>query len=385
MTVVIINAISVKEGGSLVVLNSLLAEMVAMRPDWQWHVVTNSEARLRLNDFNSTVFHIYRQPQNGGWKVRLWYEMCLPKLIKQLNADLLFSQTNYLPSRKLSCPALLLVQHAGHFSQEYKDLVEEHSFNLFSRIAWKLKGLWVNSSVRRAQMVTVQTEALAKNIVQVTGVSKKRLCVIAHGTGQCKKFDHLPNCPDVVLPLRIGYITKYGVQKNFSVLFAAFARLHDQGIKAVLILTLSRDLPENQVVFKLARQFGIEEFIENHGELLPLEVDALYSTLHLFIFPSLCESFGFPMLEAMSHALPLLIGKTDSNIEVAGKAGIVFEPYDGTALADLIIQLIKDPTWYKDCSKASQERAAEFSWHKAAIETLALMDRLHRTKPTHAK
>jgi len=384
MTVIVINAISVKEGGSLVVLQSLLAEMVALRPDWQWHVATNSEARSRLPDLHNTTFHVYQEHQYAGWKVRLWYETCLPRLINQVKADLLFSQTNYLPASRLSCPALLLVQHAGHFSPVFKHLVDAQLVNLSARISWRLKGHWVKSSVRRAQRVTVQTAALARSIIEATGVPRERLCVIAHGTGQARLREHLPTSPVAGQPLRIGYITKYGVQKNFAVLFAAVAGLHAQGVKPVLVLTLSPDAPENQAVFELARQHGVAEYIENHGELSPAEVDALYSTLHLFVFPSLCESFGFPMLEAMAHGLPLLIAETDSNIEVAGKAGLTFAPDDAPALAALIIKLIKQPAWHHACAQASRERAGHFTWRKAAIETLTLIDTMLTTMPKHA-
>lgn len=203
---------------------------------------------------------------------------------------------------------------------------------------------------------------------------------------------HRPGCP-VRTPaprsdgqaVRIGYITKYGVQKNFSVLFAAAASLRAQGIKPVLVLTLSPHAPENQAVFELARQHGVAEYIENHGELSATAIEALYSTLHLFVFPSLCESFGFPMLEAMAHGLPLLIADTGSNIEVAGTAGLIFPPDDGRALAALIHRLIDDPGWHKACAQASRERAAHYSWRKAAADTLELMDGMLATLPRRTR
>jgi len=376
VTTVIINAISVKEGGSLVVLQNLLEGMVHLRPQWQWHVATNSKARARLPDLQNTTLHVVPDHQVAGWKVRLWYETGLPRLVKQVKGDLLFSQTNYLPGRKLPCPSLLLVQHAGHFSAVFKCLIEAQFASLPARISWRLKGCWVKSSIRRAQGVIVQTTALAQRIAEQTGVPRERLCVIPHGTGQAALNEHLPQPPVLNKPVRIGYITKYGVQKNFDVLFAAAARLQSLGITPVLVLTLDPTAQENQAVLALANQHGIAGLIENHGELPVPEINALYRSLHLFVFPSLCESFGFPMLEAMAHGLPLLIADIDSNIEVAGKAGLTFPPDDAPALAALIQKLIEEPAWHQACARASQERAAHFTWHKAAAATLERMDRM---------
>jgi len=376
MTTVVINAISVREGGSLIVLQNLVAGMVHLRPEWQWHVATNSEARARQPDLHSTTFHAFPDHQIAGWKVRLWYETGLPRLIKQVEANLLFSHTNYLPMRRLPCPTLLLVQHAGHFSEVFKHLTEAQLASLPARLIWRLKGCWVKSSVRRAQCVTVQTAALAQRIAEETGVPRERMCVIPHGIGLAILHDHLPLPPAAGQPVRIGYITKYGVQKNFAVLFTAAARLQSLGINPVLVMTLSPHAPENQAVFERARQYGVAELIENHGELFAPEINALYRSLHLFVFPSLCESFGFPMVEAMAHGLPLLVADRDSNIEVAGEAGLIFPPNDAPALATLIQRLIEDPAWHQACARASQKRAAHFTWHKAAAATLERMDRM---------
>lgn len=374
--IVLINAISVKEGGSLVVLDRLLTGMTELRPDWRWIVVTSSDAAARIQARDKCTVRTFPELERSGLRTRLWYETGLPRLIKQVKADLLFSHTNYLPVRRLPCPALLLVQHAGHFSDVFRRLTEAQFSGLPARINWRLKGYWVKSSIRRAQGVTVQTAALARRIVEETGVPRERVSVIPHGIGQAVLHHHLPLPPGAAQPLRIGYVTKHGVQKNFAVLFDAAAKLQSSGIKPVLVLTLSLHVPENKGVLELARQYGISECIENHGELSATKVDALYGTLHLFVFSSLCESFGFPMLEAMAHGLPLLIADTDSNIEVAGKAGLIFPSGDASALAALIHKLIAEPGWHQACACNSRERAAHFTWHKAAAATLELMDEM---------
>jgi len=379
MTVVVINAISIKEGGSLVVLKRLLCAMVELRPEWHWHVATNVEASLSLVDAHGMTCHVFRDDEFSGWKVRLWYETALPKLLNQVNADLLFSQTNYLPSRKLACPALLLVQHAGHFSDRFKDMTEAQLGSFGARVGWRLKGYWVKSSVRHAQEVTVQTKALAVGIRLETGLPAERIHVIAHGTGQAVHSEWLPTAPKPEQSVRIGYITKYGIQKNFVVLFKAVAQLKAAGLRPILVLTLASEMTETRDTLAVAEGLGILDCLENHGNLAGVELTQIYRSLHVFVFPSWCESFGFPMVEALAHGLPLLVGATESNIEVAGNGGLTFAPDDPLTLAALIQRLIKEPGWHEARAQASLERSRQFTWKKSAKSTLALMDCMLKT------
>ena len=379
MTVIVINAISIKEGGSLVVLTHLLSEMARLRPGWQWHIVTNAEANKSLIDVPGTTCHVFPDEEFAGWKVRLWYEVTLPKLIRQVKADLFFSQTNYLPARKLACPALLLVQHAGHFSERFKTMTEAQLGGYVARLNWRLKGRWVKLSVRRAQAVTVQTEALAKAVAAQTAVAAEHFHVIAHGSGQAARTTCLPPAPKSGQPIRIGYITKYGVQKNFAVLFQAVSQLKSTGLQPLLVLTLAPELAENQAVLSLAMELGILDCLENHGNVTGSGLTQLYRSLHMFVFPSWCESFGFPMVEALAQGLPLLIAATESNIEVAGNSGLTFPPDDSQALAVLVHRLVEEPGWHQRCAQASLERSRQFTWPKAATATLMLMDSMLKT------
>jgi len=376
MTTVLINAISVKEGGSLVVLRELLAEMCRLRPDWRWHVVLNSQLSPGRLEAPGVQVHAFPEIDQSGWKVRLWYESGLPKLVREIRCDLLYSQTNYLPSRHLPCRTLLLEQHAGHFSTLFGALTEAR-LGFLRRLDWRLKGRWVRGSLRRADAVTVQTQALAERIEARLGLRPR---VIPHGTGLAGLRDVPARPPAEGEAWRIGYLTKFGVQKNFAVLFDAAARLRAAGLDLRLVLTLSREARENDEVFALARQAGVEPLIENHGEIAIDAMPRLYDSLHLFVFPSLCESFGFPMLEAMARGIPLLVADIDSNLEVAAEGGLGFPRHDAAALAARVLELVQTAGAYQAQAHASLGRARRFSWQQAAGETIALMEALLNVK-----
>ena len=213
MTIVVVNAISIREGGSLVVLRELLGGMAAYRPQWHWHVVVNNAVKSSLLDLPNVEYLRFPKVDQSGVRTRLWYETGLPRLLKGVSADVLFSMTNYLPMRRMPCHTLLLVQHAGHFSPAFRQLTEER-LGLLGRVAWRLKGSWVKSSVRRADIVTVQTHALAHRIAHETGLSPDRFRVVPHGVGLANLQARPTASPAQGEKIRIGYIAKYGVQKK---------------------------------------------------------------------------------------------------------------------------------------------------------------------------
>lgn len=376
MTSIAINAISIKEGGSLVVLENLLREMVSARPTWKWHVAINEDGRARLPDIDRVTFQVWPAHRLAGRRVRIWYETELVDMIGRVNADLLFSQTNYLPSRKLQCPSLLLVQNAGHFSEIFKRLLCRNAPGLLSRAGWRMKTVWVKQSVRCADSVTVQTAALAKAIVRDSGIAPERVSVIPHGSGLARRRVEAVRLPSGSAPVRIGYLTKPGVQKNFEVLFRAVEITSARGKSVQLVLTLGGADSLSAAVMGAVRDLAVSGLIENHPERTPAEMDDLYGSLHLFVFPSLCESFGFPMVEAMAHGLPLLVADTESNREVAGEAGIAFGPSDAFELADRICELIDDPVRHRVAGRASVEQAQEYSWQRTSIALVGEMERL---------
>ncbi len=144
--------------------------------------------------------------------------------------------------------------------------------------------------------------------------------------------------------MRIGYIAKWGVQKNFDVLFAAIARLTAEGRDMRLVLTLDQNLAENVRLLARAKAMGLTPVIENAGNKDAAGISALYDTLDIFAFPSLVESFGFPLVEAMAKGLPVVAADTASNREVAGNAGSYFSPFDSEALATMLGRIIDDPS-----------------------------------------
>jgi glycosyltransferase involved in cell wall biosynthesis len=376
MSCVFINAFSLREGGSLVVLRELLLAMHLLQPRWSWQVATNEVALPHLPQLPGVSYHVAPKRRLAGMGSLWWHHFVLPGLLRQTGARVLFSQTNYLPLQRLGIPSLLLVQNAGHFSAVFKSLTLAVQPGILPRLALWLKGAWVRASLHRATSITVQTAALRQAMLEQCRIDGRKISVIPHGSGLVRATTILPRLPAASGTLLIGYITKNGVQKNFPVLFKAAALLRQSGLQLRLVLTLGSD-PGTRQVLAEAQQLGVSDLIDNHGELPPDEIVALYRRLHLFVFPSLCESFGFPLVEALASGLPLLVADTPSNVELAGEGALVFAPHDAAALAAKIMLLANDTdSCYEAQACRSLRRAREFSWERAAADTTALLQQL---------
>lgn len=374
---VLLNAVSIKGGGSAVVLLRLLEAMVAQNPEVNWWVIAHPTLIERLPRAPSVRALSFPWAEYTPAHLLYWYNFTLPDVVKRVRADVLFSQTNYLPVRSVACPTLLLEQHAGHFSDAFCSLMEQSLGRWPSRAAWRGKTRWVHRSVRSANLVTVQTRALAEAVSAQAGVPSERIRVIPHGPGLI-----LPAAAPRQWPAksvwRIGYVSKPGVQKNFGVLLRAIQRLRETGRAARLVLTLDVDDPQARIVSAMAEAMGLVDCIENHGDVAQSDIRAVYDQIDAFVFPSLCESFGFPMVEAMAAGLPLFIADTPANCEVAGFAGSPFGEDDAETLSRGLSRLMDDRKFYEERAAASLARSRQYSWEASGKGALAALQELGR-------
>ena len=120
-----------------------------------------------------------------------------------------------------------------------------------------------------------------------------------------------------------------------------------------------------------AKTLAVVDDIRFLGWVSPTELEGLYAAASCFVFPSLLEGFGLPVLEAMARGLPVACSSRGALAEVAGDAALRFNPESEPEIAAAIERLLSDPTEAKRLGRAGRERAAEFSWKSTAEGTLA--------------
>jgi alpha-1,3-rhamnosyl/mannosyltransferase len=137
---------------------------------------------------------------------------------------------------------------------------------------------------------------------------------------------------------------------------------------AVLVLAGHWDERYPQVRQIVAAK-GWQQPVRLLGSVPAALVPALYSGALGFVFPSLYEGFGLPVLEAMAAGVPVACARASSLPEVAGNAALLFDPADDGALAAALAQLLADASLRADLRARGLVQARAFSWERAADAT----------------
>jgi len=155
--------------------------------------------------------------------------------------------------------------------------------------------------------------------------------------------------------------------KNPAVLLRAWRRLPEEVRRGRKVLFFSRRPDPLPIVFEAVQRGEAALLVRpDRGDLM-----ALYSMADLFVFPSWFEGFGIPILEAMRCGAPLIASDRYAIPEVVGEAGIMVDAEDDAGLADAIAQVLGNPAIAQRLRTLGVERAAHFTWERAAQATLA--------------
>ncbi len=114
--------------------------------------------------------------------------------------------------------------------------------------------------------------------------------------------------------------------------------------------------------------FGLR--VQVRGYVSLEELQSLYQSASLLLFPSLEEGFGIPVLEAMANGLPVVASQTASLPEVGGEAALYVDPHDPQDIADKVLRAVEESELRRNMIQQGLERARQFSWRRTAEATL---------------
>ena len=169
--------------------------------------------------------------------------------------------------------------------------------------------------------------------------------------------------------LSVSDIYKY---KNIFELVQAFSLIKDKinpHLKLVLI-GKSFDVKYSKLVKEFILKMEIQEKVIFLGHVPHKELPFLYALCKVFIYPSTCESFGMPLVEAMACGSPILSSCIEPMLEICQNAAFYFDPFDPKDIAEKLLTVLKDEDLLRRLKQLSIKRANYFSWEKTAKETL---------------
>lgn len=167
----------------------------------------------------------------------------------------------------------------------------------------------------------------------------------------------------------IAFIGLFEPRKFVPTLIEAFAKVANQIEDYKLVLAGGKGWGANEIKNSISNS-GIATRIITPGRLSDEEVGPFLRNAKIFVYPSIYEGFGMPVLESMACGTPTITTNSSSLKEVAGKGALLFEPENSDQLSELIISLLNNKTIYQQMSNKAIARSKDFSWENCATQHL---------------
>lgn len=299
----------------------------------------------------------------------IWKQITLPLKAFYNQCDILFCSDYFVPYVHLGFKTIVVFYDA--FVWEYPAHYNKYWLWLFNKIG-------VGAAKRSAYIITLTNYTQTK-IAQYSGIDQEKIVPIYLGpktntvinnnilSEDVKKWDWLFNKPYL---LHVGTLEK---RKNIEVLINAFEQLISEGDQDTYLVFVGQPsnketLNENSVFYKINHSPILSARIIFTGFLTDQGVATFYKHTILYVFPSINEGFGIPVLEAFAHHIPVAIANNTCLPEVAGEAALAFDPYDSTALMHVIKKVLQQPSLRHELIEKGTERLKMFSWTKTVTE-----------------
>jgi glycosyltransferase involved in cell wall biosynthesis len=249
--------------------------------------------------------------------------------------------------------------------------------------------------VQRADHVLAISHTTAEDAIDRLGIRRDRITVINAGATQ--KFADMYNSPNAAgeilrtrLPaIRSGYIlyvAGFEFRKNLERIITAYGLLARELREAHQLVIACRMLPSEE---DLLREWAIRAEIQDEqlvvtGYVSDEELGALYHACDLFVFASIYEGSGLPILEAMSCGAPVVASNTSTGPEILGGLQGTFDPYEPTSIAECLTRVISSPLVIEDLVQRSRRRVAAYSWAAVGQRSLEAYEGVLNDRPLRA-
>jgi len=233
-------------------------------------------------------------------------------------------------------------------------------------------------AARRSNRVIAISQSTRADLMDLLGVPERKIDVIPQGLGS------VPDTPPGLAEqarARMGIGERQVIlslsakrpHKNLTALIGALARIAPPK-RPLLILCGYGTWHEAQLRAQ-AQELGVGRDVLFLGWVSELELEELWSVADAFVYPSLYEGFGLPVLEAMARGVPVACSDASSLPEVAGQAALLFAPQSQAQIAAAIERLLSDRALAERLRAAGVARAATFTWERTASMTLESYER----------
>ena len=356
-------------GGMETYARRLVPAVAAARPDLELVAFLNREAHAAFapDELGDGVEKVLVET-NGRSRPRriLAEQVLLPRRLRRHRIDLLHSLGGTTPARP-GVPTVLTL-----YDVTYARHPEAHTWAMRSGLR-----VLVPLAARSADRIVTISRASADDIADVLGVPRARIDVVYPGgllPGPATlepELRHRLELGDAPIVLSVSARRRH---KNLARLFRAFAGITAEP-RPLLVLPGYTTEFEDELVAESDR-LGIRDRVRLLGWVSSADLEGLYAAAACFVFPSLAEGFGLPVLEALERGVPVACSNASSLPEVAGDAARYFDPLDAGDMQRAVEELLHDRALAAGLADAGRLQAKRFSWERSAEELGAVYDRV---------
>jgi glycosyltransferase involved in cell wall biosynthesis len=221
---------------------------------------------------------------------------------------------------------------------------------------------------QNASKIIAVSEATKRDIIELWKINPDKIETIYHGSSLNPQLARKPGKP---LPNHfLLYVGNRDGHKNFITFIQAVAVLLKKNKDLYLICAGKRAFSQEET--QLIKRLAIEEKVLFFVKPTDNELAYLYGKAAAFVFPSLNEGFGIPILEAWACMTPVILSNNSCFNEVAAEAGYYFDPNSQESIRDAIEKVLSDKLLKQDLLRKGTNRLTLFSWEKAVIQTSEL-------------
>ena len=356
-------------GGMEVYARELIPALVRHAPGVRFTAFVNREAARAGGAWGEGVAAVtvpVRARNRFEW-VR-GEQQLLPRLARRAGIDVLHSLATTSPGW-------------GRFRRVVT--VHDVIYRLFPEAHFGVRTLGMRAvvpvGVRRAHRIVAISQNTRLDVIRLLKVDPAKIDVVLQGVRPPE--EGAPSTPEPELrrrfavgdrPIVLTVSAKRPVKNLMRLLDALALLAHEE--RPVLFMP-GYPTPYEEELRRHANDLGLEQDTRFLGWVSPENLEGLYRASACFVFPSLYEGFGLPVLEAMGRGVPVACSARGSLEEVSGDAALHFDPDSPRAIADAVLRLIRDAELRDRLAAAGRAWAARFTWDATARGTLAAYER----------
>ncbi|WP_339660583.1 glycosyltransferase family 1 protein [uncultured Polaribacter sp.] len=318
---------------------------------------------------------------NGG-SYPIWEQIALPKAAKEYGCDILHCTSNTAPFFT-DIPLITILHDIIYMESSYLKILKS-SASTYQKFGNIYRKLVVPRVVNKSKKVITVSHFEKNRIGEFFGIKgNSKLDAIYNGvsehfkpvtnTDELKRVKEKYKLPDNYF----FFLGNTDPKKNTKGTLKAFSDFLKQTESNHKLVMLDYDKIELNKLLAEINDTNLMNNIVLTGYVINTDLPAIYAQCDVFLYPSLRESFGIPMLEAMSCNVPVITSNTSSMPEVSGDAAHIVDPFKPEEITEGIIKILNDDAYRKLLCQKGLERSKQFSWHNMAKEYLKQYELIH--------